>query len=247
MEWGRPRKLENKWKVETQVWGPCLKYWRQRRGCWRDMSHCLEPSRGFGDVRTTRKTKNQGCEWKMDVLAPHPNSKCCLSDTSKQSIYTRAQRLGDAGSRPESEFWGHGSTSAALPGTTWPRLASTPAANMQLCPALLYSAVTLNLKAGAAQAPAAAPGWRWTHDHQLTKITAHLYPFVTLAGLQETSLNKGRWQSKAGSIQGASWSPGFDAFKSTFLSSTPPSHPFLVHDPHWKHHWENMSSSGTGF
>ena len=29
----------------------------------------------------------------------------------------------------------------------------------------------------------------------------------------------------------------------TFLSSTPPSHPFLVHDPHWKHHWENTSSS----
>lgn len=113
MEWGGQRKLGNKWKAETQVWGPCLMYWRQGRGCWRqgrgcwrDMSHCLEPSRGFGDVRTTRKTKNQGCEWKMDVLVPHPNSKCCLSVTSKLSIYTRAQRLGDAGSRPESEFWG---------------------------------------------------------------------------------------------------------------------------------------------
>ena len=41
----------------------------------------------------------------MDVLVPHPNSKCCLLVTSKQSIYTRAHRLGDAGPRPQSEFW----------------------------------------------------------------------------------------------------------------------------------------------
>lgn len=102
------------------------------------------------------KIKSQGCEWKADVLVPHPNSKCCLSATSKPSIYSQGQRLGDACPRQSHNSGDHGATSAVLPGTqvTYPGFHS--AATMQLCATFLYpaprdGAVAPNLKA--------APGW----------------------------------------------------------------------------------------
>lgn len=70
MEWGGQRKLENNWKVETQVCGPCLLL-VAGNGILAGHVTLLGASRGFGDVRTVRETKNQGCEWeKWMSLSP---------------------------------------------------------------------------------------------------------------------------------------------------------------------------------